>query len=162
MNKQLQNLTGGIRQSCWLGRAMSPAAHKSHSSPLSANDVLVVRLLPAQSPNQRKLNDRIISMAADFGAVANLSCCQAASFALHDFIVKLMWLGVSLPCEELRRIVDIGREWARSLRYQELTQSVREPNAGWQSQLSDLVHGILWISWLPRVIFTAWNWFPVS
>jgi hypothetical protein len=47
-------------------------------------------------------------MAADFVAATNLSCRQAGSPAMHDFIVKLMQLGPSLPREELRRVVDIG------------------------------------------------------
>jgi hypothetical protein len=49
-----------------------------------------------------------MSIAADFRAATNLSCRQAVSPAMHDFIVKLMQLGASLPREELRRVVDIG------------------------------------------------------
>jgi hypothetical protein len=71
--------------------------------------MLLVHELLLQSPNRRKLNERIMSIAADFFAATNLSCRQAASRAMHDFIVKLMQPGASHPREELRRVVDIGR-----------------------------------------------------
>jgi hypothetical protein len=39
------------------------------------------------------VNEQIVSIAADFVVATNLSCRQAASPAMHDFIVKLMQLG---------------------------------------------------------------------
>jgi hypothetical protein len=50
-----------------------------------------------------------MSIAADVVAATNLSCRQAASPAMHNLIVKLMQLGASLPRDELRGVVDIGR-----------------------------------------------------
>jgi hypothetical protein len=94
---------------CWFGRKSACAVHKRHNFTVSAKHDPLVHELPLQSPNRRKLNERIMSIAEAFVAATNLSCRQAASPAMHDFIVKLMQLGASLPREELRRVVDIGR-----------------------------------------------------
>jgi hypothetical protein len=69
---------------------------------LLANDDPPVHELSAQSPNRRKLNERTISIEADFVAARNLGCAQAISSALYDFIVKLMQIGASFPREALR------------------------------------------------------------
>jgi hypothetical protein len=81
--------------------------HKKHHFTLAANDHPLVRELPMQSPNGRKLNERIISISSDFIAATNLSHSQAAFPAIPDLIIKFMQFRAFRPSEELRRIVDI-------------------------------------------------------
>jgi hypothetical protein len=60
-----------------------------------------------QTRNRLKLNQRIVSIATDFIDATNLSCRQAASPAMHEFIVSLIQLGAFLPRDDLHAIVDV-------------------------------------------------------
>jgi hypothetical protein len=66
------------------------------------------------------LNERIISIAAEFVAVTNLNCRQAASPSMHNIIIELMQLGASLPRTKRLRVVEIAslirRWWKQSVK----------------------------------------------
>jgi hypothetical protein len=47
-------------------------------------------------------------IAAEFVATTNLNSHQAASPAMRHFIIELMQLGLSQPCEERLKIVEIA------------------------------------------------------
>jgi hypothetical protein len=60
-----------------------------------------------KSANRQKLNKKILSLAATFVATTNFSFHQAASPAMHEFIVWLIQLGASLPRDALNIIGDV-------------------------------------------------------
>jgi hypothetical protein len=66
-----------------------------------------VGLHSPQSFNRPILNKRILSLPASFAAATNLRFRQAASPAMHDFIIRLIQIGASLPRDALDTIVDI-------------------------------------------------------
>jgi hypothetical protein len=92
-SKRIQTLTGEIRQCCWVRRQMGGTAHQKHNFTLRANDGPFVHEVPSQSPNRRKRNKQIISIATEFISTTNLSFRQ---------------IGASRPREELLRIVEIA------------------------------------------------------
>jgi hypothetical protein len=55
------------------------------------------------------LNKKILSLAATFVATTNLSFRQTASPAMHEFMVRLIQLGASLPRDAFNTIVDVDQ-----------------------------------------------------
>jgi hypothetical protein len=56
---------------------------------------------------QAEIEQKILSLAATFVATTNLSSRQAASPAMHKFIVRRIQLGASLPRDALDTIIDV-------------------------------------------------------
>jgi hypothetical protein len=102
-SKRVRTLTGETRQCCSVGRKNARSVHKRHDFTLSEINDLHIHEFPSQSPNRRKLNERIILIAA----ATNRGCHQAASPTTHNFIIALLQVGASLPREKLLRIVQI-------------------------------------------------------
>jgi hypothetical protein len=102
-----RTLTGEVRQCSWLGKKSKCAQHRKH----------IYRLLPDSDPqfhlhaperlNRQTLNKPILSLAASFVAATNPRFRQAASPAMHDFIIRLIQIEASLTLDALDTIVDI-------------------------------------------------------
>jgi hypothetical protein len=102
-----RTLTGEVRQYLWVGKKSKCAQHRKHIDRLPPGSDPQFHLHASQSLNRQKLHKRILSLAAPFVAATNLSFRQGASPAMHDFIIRLIQLGASLPRDALDTIVVI-------------------------------------------------------
>jgi hypothetical protein len=56
--------------------------------------------------NREEINHRILSLVADSATATSLSCRQAASYAAHFFVTRLVEIGASLPREHPEATAD--------------------------------------------------------
>jgi hypothetical protein len=104
---RIRDLEGHIRQCSWVGKKSACVAHTRHTYVRVPDENPLVHAESEQTRNRARLNQRIVSIAGDFIAATNLSCRQAASPAMHEFIIALIQLGASLPRDQLNAIVDV-------------------------------------------------------
>jgi hypothetical protein len=87
-SKRIETLPAETRQCCWIGRKSTCIAQTKFNFALSANHDPLVDHLPTRTPNRSKLNERIISITAEFVTATNFSRRESASSAMHHFITQ--------------------------------------------------------------------------
>jgi hypothetical protein len=91
-----------------VGRKQQCLNHKKHVFPLpSDEDPLFNRVIPLPD-NRAKLNKRILGTAAEFVTATCLSCRQAVSLAMHEFILSLIQIGASLQANDDVALIDVA------------------------------------------------------
>lgn len=117
-------LSGEIRQCCWNGRKHLCAKHKNHDFTLPPQDDPLFHAPLPLSHNRAKLNQRILATAAEFVTATNMSCRQAASAAMHDFIHNLIQIGACIQAGNDMIVTDVAG-FLDQMTEPSLTQAIR-------------------------------------
>jgi hypothetical protein len=108
MSRQ-KDLQGEMRQCCWVGKKDRCIRHVDHCYDLSPEDDPMFHPIEQTPLTRAKLNQRIQNYAVEFTGLTNLSCRQAASSAMNDFVRNVFQLGLSYPRESLEQVIDAGQ-----------------------------------------------------
>jgi hypothetical protein len=86
--------------------------------------ILFNRVIPLPR-NQAKLNKRILGTAAEFVTVTSLSCRQAVSPTMHEFILGLIQIGAGLQANDDAALIDVAG-LLDTITEKRMTEAIRE------------------------------------
>jgi hypothetical protein len=106
---QRKDLKGEMRQCCWIGKKSRCRRHANHTYDLSPDKDPMFHPIEPTSLNRAKLNQRILEAVVEFTGLTNLSCRQAGSSTMNNFVTQVFQFGLSYPRESLEQVIDAGQ-----------------------------------------------------
>jgi hypothetical protein len=104
-----ETLTGEVRQCRWAGKKDDCRHHgREHDFTLPRSQDPTFVIPTSELLGYDQFNQRIRKLTAEFVSATNLSCRQAASPAMHKFILALLQLGASTPRDQYNHVVDMS------------------------------------------------------
>jgi hypothetical protein len=77
------------------------------------------------SRNRAKLNKRILGTAAEFVTATSVSCRQAVSPAMHEFILNLIQISACVQVNDDAALIDVAR-LLDTITEKRMTEAIRE------------------------------------
>jgi hypothetical protein len=123
-----RTLTGEIGQCSWVGRKQQCANHKKHVFILPSDEDPLFNWVIPLLRNLAKLNKRILETAAEFVTATSLSCRQAVSPAMQEFILSSIQIGASFQANDDEALIDVAG-LLETINEKRITEAIRKRRA---------------------------------